>query len=111
MSEVAELAEVQIIRDAAGSPQYAVLPYCVYERLLGSCEKTHVPHTIVDKMLDGASSARAWREQLGLSTAEVANRMNISQEAYAQLELSERLGPASRRKISRALGLEIEQIL
>jgi DNA-binding XRE family transcriptional regulator len=103
--------DVQIIRDATGSPEYAVLPYQSYEKLVGRPEASYIPHSVVGKMVDGASAARAWREHIGLTQAELASRMGISQAAYSQLEASEKLRPSSRRKIAEALGLAPEQIV
>jgi len=54
--------------------------------------------------------ARAWREHLGLTQAEVAERLGISQSAYAQQESSARLRKSSREKIAAALGITPAQL-
>ena len=53
---------------------------------------------------------RAWREYLGLTQAEVAKRMGISQSAYSQHENAQRLTKATRSKIAIALGIHAAQL-
>jgi transcriptional regulator with XRE-family HTH domain len=47
---------------------------------------------------------------LGLTQAEIAKRLEISQSAYAQQESSAKLRKSSRAKIAAALGLSAEQL-
>jgi predicted transcriptional regulator len=103
--------EVQILRGADGNPAFAVIPYAEYERLASSSTKAYIPHAVVGKMIGGTSAVRAWREHLGLTQAEVAARMDISQAAYSQLEASPKLRPTSRRRLAAALGLVEEQLV
>lgn len=102
------LIDTQIIRGKDGKPEYVVVPYEKYQQLIGKKADDYVPHEVVGKIVAGATPARAWREYSGLTQAEVASRMSISQPAYAQLEASEKLRPASRRKIAEALGISPE---
>jgi len=51
------------------------------------------------------SAARAWREHKALTQTGVAQRMGITQGAYAQLEAKKRIRKSSREKIARALGI------
>ncbi len=76
-----------------------------------SKEEEYVPHEVVGKLVAGAPPCRARREYLELTQAEVASRMKVSQPAYAQLEASKRLRPASRRKIAEALGIKPELLV
>jgi predicted transcriptional regulator len=103
--------DVQIIRSADGAPAFAVLPYDQYERLSSGRSAAYIPQAVVGKMVDGASAVRAWREHLGLTQAEVAARMNISQAAYSQLEASPKLRHSSRCRIAAALGLDETQLV
>jgi len=103
--------EVQIIRGADGTPVFAVLPYTEYERISSGSAKAYIPHAVVGRMIDGTSSVRAWREHLGLTQADVAVRMGISQAAYSQLEASPKLRPSSRHRLATALGLAKEQLV
>ena len=69
-----------------------------------------IPHDVISRSVDGATPVRAWREHLGLTQADVAERLGISQSAYAQQESSSRLRKASREKIAGALGIEAAQL-
>ena len=102
------LIDTQIIRGKDGKPEYVVVPYEKYQELVGKKDADYIPHEVVGKIVAGATPARAWREHLGLTQAEVASRMQISQPAYAQLEASEKPRPASRRRMAEALGISPE---
>jgi transcriptional regulator with XRE-family HTH domain len=71
-----------------------------------------IPHEVVGGVVrKGWSLPRAWREHLGLSQTEVAQRMGISQAALSQLEV-----PGRRRRkktldaLAKALQLSPEQL-
>lgn len=54
---------------------------------------------------------RAWREYKGISQAEMANRMKITQAAYSQMEKPKaRLRKTTLARIAAALGVDIEQL-
>jgi transcriptional regulator with XRE-family HTH domain len=70
-----------------------------------------IPHEVVRRTLaNDIPPARAWREHLGLTQAEVAERLGVSQSAYAQQESSVRLRASSREKIAGALGITAAQL-
>ncbi|PVX86462.1 transcriptional regulator [Paraburkholderia unamae] len=69
-----------------------------------------IPHDVLSRTVDGATPARAWREHLGMTQAHVAERLGISQFAYAQQEVSDRLSKTSREKIATALGIDAGQL-
>ncbi len=105
--------ELQIIKDTRGQPAFVVIPYAAYVAAQGRPPHrpdTLIPHDVVSRTVSGASPLRAWREHLGLTQAEVAERLAISQSAYAQQERSERLRPRSRQRIAQALGLSPQQL-
>jgi len=65
-----------------------------------------VPHEAVGLMVkEGLTPAGAWRRHLGLSQAQVAERIGISQSAYAQQEQAAKPRKATREKIAMALGI------
>ncbi|WP_416050759.1 helix-turn-helix domain-containing protein [Cupriavidus basilensis] len=131
---------VQVINGPDGNPAFVVIPYAEYvashtsernlvphdvvTRTVGGAsparawryvashtsERNLVPHDVVTRTVGGASPARAWREHLGLTQAEVAERLGISQPAYAQQERSDKLRKASRGKIAAALGIAADQL-
>ena len=111
------LTNVQMIRDVQGRAAFVVLPIAEYENLLAQARVARmraealIPHEVVSLMVEGASAARAWREHLGLTQAEVAERMGITQAALAQMEAAARPRKATRAKLATALGLDVEQLV
>lgn len=100
---------VQIIMKE-GAPEYAVLPYDTYLRLIEDAEmladiqdydgaiqaiadgKELIPAEVVYALLDGGQPIRVWREYRGLSQAEVAAKAGISGSYLSQLESGKRDG-------------------
>jgi len=103
--------EPQIIRDAAGHPAFAVVPYATWLAVSSRREGT-VPHAVVNLVFDnGWSPARAWREHLGLTQAEIAGRLGITQAALSQQEApGKRRRKATLAKLAQALGVALEQM-
>ena len=75
-------------------------------------DESTIPHAVVEKhILEGKSLLRAWREYKGISQRDLAERMNISQSAYSQIERSHNhLRTSTLQKIANALGLQPEQL-
>ncbi|MCO5179850.1 MAG: helix-turn-helix domain-containing protein [Anaerolineae bacterium] len=100
---------VQIIMKE-GAPEYAVLPYDIYLRLIEDAEmladiqdydgaiqaiadgEELIPAEVVYALLDGGQPIRVWREYRGLSQAEVAAKAGISGSYLSQLESGKRDG-------------------
>ncbi|PRC94046.1 helix-turn-helix domain-containing protein [Solimicrobium silvestre] len=104
---------VQILRDASGHPAYAVIPFADYQALKLGKPKSEatIPNHVVNLAMDkNISAARAWREYLELTQAEIAQRMGVTQSAYAQLEAKKTSRKSTREKIAAALGIEAEQL-
>ena len=108
---------VQILRDAAGSPAYAVLPFAQYQSLVRTraapsvSHEPGIPASVVEHAIrHGLSATRAWRQHLRLTQHEVAQRMGITQGAYAQLEAKPSIRKSSRIKVALALGIEASQL-
>ena len=101
---------IQIIKDSKGKPTFAVVPYAEYLSLTKNRAPT-IPNTVVGKVVNkDMTPIRAWREHLGLTQAEVAGRLGISQSAYAQQEAKDSPRKATREKIAVALGIAPEQL-
>lgn len=100
---------IQIINDPNGDPAFVVIPYGEYIANQTKSEGL-IPHSVISNTVDGATPVRAWREYLGLTQADVAARLGISQSAYAQQENSERLRRASIERIATALRISPEQL-
>jgi len=108
---------VQIIRQPSGLPAFAIVPWGDYVKSLHRQEdayseerdEDYVPNAVVGYMVkEGLSAIAAWRKHLGLSQSVVAERIGISQSAYAQQETAARPRKATREKIALALGIAPE---
>jgi DNA-binding XRE family transcriptional regulator len=99
----------QTILGEDGAPAFVVMPYAEFVRSFkqaGQPASDLVPHAVVELVVEHEMTpAKAWRTHLRLTQDEVAQRMGVTQSAYAQLEASTRLRKASRAKIAKALGL------
>jgi DNA-binding XRE family transcriptional regulator len=101
---------IQILKGADGSPAFAVIPYYEYISMAKQKEPS-IPNEVIGKVVKlEMTPIRAWREHLGLTQAEVAERLGISQPAYAAQENSSKLRKTTREKISKALGIEPQQL-
>ncbi|WP_229500046.1 helix-turn-helix domain-containing protein [Pseudoduganella ginsengisoli] len=69
-----------------------------------------IPHEVISATVDGATPARAWREYLQLTQAEVAQRLRISQPSYARQESSGRLRPQTLSELGAGMGILPEQL-
>ncbi len=59
---------------------------------------TAVPQAVVNDVFDNnVTPLRAWRNYLGLSQEEVANRLGISQAGYSKHEKNEKLKKSNQR--------------
>ncbi|MDR6585766.1 XRE family transcriptional regulator [Herbaspirillum sp. BH-1] len=102
---------IQIIHGQDGKPAFVVIPYADYLKEHPSQDEQYVPHEVVAMMVEHQwTPIRSWREHLKLTQHEVADRLGISQSAYAQQESSIRLRPSSLEKIAVALGVSLEQL-
>lgn len=102
-----------------GIPVAVVVPYDEYTVAFAStadvgqgAEKGTVPHEVASRVLkEQISPVRAWREHLGLTQAEVASRMEVSQSAFAQMEAPDgRPRMVTLKKVAAALGLTVAQL-
>lgn len=101
---------IQTILGPDGKPAFVVIPYAEYVAQHAR-DNELIPHEVVRRALaDDIAPARAWREYLGLTQADVAARLGVSQSAYAQQEASTRLRKSSREKIAKALGIKPAQL-
>lgn len=95
-----------------GKPLFVLVPYDEYLSMVEQDETVTVPQAVVEKhILESMSLVRAWREHLGLSQQEVAEKLDISQSAYSQMEKTDaNLRRITVHKIARALGILPEQL-
>jgi DNA-binding XRE family transcriptional regulator len=119
--------KAQII-EKNGKPEYAVIPYADYLRLLEAFEdkadaavvaEFHeayragraflVPAEILRRELAGESPIRLWRDHRGLTQQELADRAGISKPYLSQIESGKRQGTVETLvAIARALDVPLE---
>jgi len=106
--------EIQIIKQPDGGPAFAVIPWDDYLDLVDDrvepaplpAHDEWIPNEVVGYMVkDRLNAVVAWRKHLGLTQAEVAARIGISQAAYAQQEKAAKPRKPTREKIAKALGI------
>ena len=104
------LTNVQFI-EQNGKPAFAVIPYDEYLKFL-LVEDVTIPHEVVGRVVKkGMNLVKAWRAHLGMTQAEVAEKVSISQAALSQMEKSEnKLRTATLEKPAVAMGLSVEQL-
>ena len=69
-----------------------------------------IPHGVISWVVDGATPIRAWREHLGLTQTEAAERLGISQPAYAQQEATGNPRRLTRERIAAAFRIPAGQL-
>lgn len=71
-----------------------------------------VPETVVDRLIDGESPLRVWREYRGLSQAALARAANTSRVQIVDIEAGRRTGSVhTLRRLADALGLGLDDIV
>lgn len=103
--------EFQVIVGQDGKPAFVVVPYDQFRLMTGGFTHGTVPNEVVNISFErGVSALAAWREHFGLTQAEVAGRIGITQAAYAQMERVKRPRKVTLEKVAAALDLEVEQL-
>lgn len=95
-----------------GIPLFVLVPYEDYLENFKAPETDglYIPNEVVKAhAIDGKPLLKAWREFKGLTQAEMATRMGISQSAYSQIERSEK--PQGNTLQKAALALRIDSRL
>ncbi len=113
-----------------GQPEYAVIPYETYVRLVEDAEmladirhydaaiqslaegEELVPSEVVYALLDGANPIRIWRENRGLTQVELAAKAGISASYLSQLESGKRDGTTEvLGALAAALSLTLDELV
>jgi DNA-binding XRE family transcriptional regulator len=120
---------VQVI-EKAGTPEWAVVPFETYQRLLEDAEMLQdvrdydaakqavengeelVPSKVVYAILDGGNPIKVWREYRGLTQQALAGMAGISASYLSQIESGKRTGTtAALSAIASALNLALDDIV
>jgi ribosome-binding protein aMBF1 (putative translation factor) len=119
------------ILEANGRPTFAVLPYDEYEALRDLAEDANdaaalarfakryakgqedtVPAQVVDRILEGESRLRVWREHRGMSASALAGAVRITPAHVSKLESGKgEPSLAVLRKLARTLKLDIDSLV
>lgn len=102
------------IREEAGQ-RFAVVPLEQFTALVeraGEIDALTLPHEVVARhLVEGVPLPRAWREYLGLTQAELALRLAVTQGQVAQWESPDaRPRHATLKRIAAAMGLHVSQL-
>jgi len=120
---------VQVI-ERDGKPEWAVIPYEEYERLVEEAEMLQdvraydeakkaiaegeelVPSEVTYAILDGGNPVRVWREHRGLTQQQLAEAAGISVPYLSQIESGKRRGSADvLAAIAKELGLSLDDVV
>ncbi|WP_343637841.1 helix-turn-helix transcriptional regulator [Roseateles sp.] len=102
--------DFQTILGVDGTPAFVVLAYDEFVRHFEAVGDL-IPDAVAQLVFnENMTSAKAWRTHLGLTQQVVADRLGITQGAYAQLEASGRPRRSSRERIAKALGIRPGQL-
>ena len=114
-----------------GKPEYAVIPYGEYEKLIADSEMLEdlrdydritaavekgeeelVHHEIVVRLVDGESQIKVLRDYRSLTISELAQRVGITQPYLSQIEAGKREGKIGVLKnIAEALDLDLDHLV
>jgi DNA-binding XRE family transcriptional regulator len=121
---------VQII-EKNGRPEWAVVPYEEYQRLVAEAEMLQdvrdydevklalanggeelIPSEVTYALLDGENPIRVWREYRGLTQQQVADEAGISKPYLSQLESGQRKGTTEvLAAVARALNVSLDDVV
>lgn len=120
---------VQII-EREGKPEWAVIPYRDYLRLLEEAEMLQdirdydaakdavergeelIPSEVLYAILDGKNPIRVWRKYRGLTQQQLADAAGISKPYLSQIESGKRMGTAEvLSAIAKALNVAVDDLL
>ena len=119
---------VQII-EKDGKPEWAVIPYETYQRLVDNAEmlqdirdydkakkaiengKELIPSEVTYAILDGENPIKVWREYRGLTQHQLADAAGVSKTCLSQIESGERTRHTDvLDAIAKALDLSLDDI-
>jgi len=120
---------VQVI-ERDGKPEWAVIPYEEYERLVEEAEMLQdvraydeakkaiaegeelIPSEVTYAILDGGNPVRVWREHRGQTLQQLAEAAGISVPYLSQIESGKRRGSADvLAAIAKELGLSLDDVV
>lgn len=120
---------IQLI-ERDGKPEWAVLPYEEYLKLLEQAEMLEdirdydaakaelengedelIPSEVVEALLDGENPIKVWREYRGLTQQQLADTAGISKPYLSQIETGKRKGTMGiLSAIAKALNVSLDDL-
>lgn len=100
-----------------GKPAFAVIPWEEYKSLLNNTAKEDnsdvlFPNEVVKANARGDCLIKAWREYLGVTQKELAEKTGMKQSAIARIESSDTLPRKSTlKKLARVMDIDVEQLI
>ena len=114
-----------------GQPEWAVVPYEEYQRLVAEAEMLQdvrdydevklamangeeelIPGEVTYALLDGENPIRVWRQYRGFTQQQVADKARISKPYLSQLESGQRKGTTEvLAAIARALNVSLDDVV
>lgn len=103
-------AEFLALREAAEDHQDAEAVRTFRSRLAAG-EEEFVPADVANRIIDGESRIRVWREYRGLTSRQLAEKAEVSTAYLSQIETGARDGSFETiKRIARALDLSIDDL-
>ncbi|CAN5752826.1 helix-turn-helix transcriptional regulator [soil metagenome] len=97
---------------AAAEDHADIATYDQAKARLATGEDELVPAAVVDRILQGESPIRVWRQHRGLTMSDLADTTSLSQAYLSQIETGKRVGQAETlRVIATALGVTIDDLI
>ena len=110
-----------------GRPEYAVLEWDEYERLVAAAEdaadfarlaaldadatEEDLPDEMVGRLLAGGNPIRVWREHRGMTGRQLADAAGVQQSYISQIETGKREGSIDvLRRIATALRITLDDL-
>ncbi|MBW8298158.1 MAG: helix-turn-helix transcriptional regulator [Hydrogenophaga sp.] len=82
-----------------------------FEKKLAAGQEELIPSEVVDRMVDGESPVRVWRDYRGLSAKDLAAKAGISTAYLSEIETGKKDGSVSALKsIADALKLDLDDL-
>jgi ribosome-binding protein aMBF1 (putative translation factor) len=83
-----------------------------FHHALDAGQEELIPSDVVEKLVSGQSPIKVWRQYRGLSQAQLAKEIGVSQAYVAQLETRQRQGkPTVLKNIADALGVIVDDLI
>ena len=121
----------QIITNSEREPAFAVIPYDDYQALmerlewledlrdsktfaekLARGEEEAIPVEVVERLVDGESPVRVWREHRGLTQEDLGEQVGLSGSYLSQIESGKREGTVKvYAALARALGVDVDDLV